>query len=251
MDLGSTEERLVAVVEENARLKDELNRANARARSAREEFDAFVYAASHDLKQPLRSISSYAQLLVRMCGDNQDAIEYSGFIIDGVSVATTLIEQLLTFSRAGSSRHRVTTNVASVVQAAVFKLQPAIQKAGATVSFRDLPEVSVNPTDFERVFENLIDNAIKYAGEEPIRVDISADDGDEGHIISVGDNGSGIQQKFHEQVFQPFKRLHGKNIPGSGLGLAMCRKIVEAQDGRIWVESDGKNGSVFKISLPY
>jgi signal transduction histidine kinase len=176
---------------------------------------------------------------------------YARFILDGVKAATTLIEQLVTLSRAGASPQRTTANLSSAVQTAVYKLNEEVTKKKAKITYKDLPEVTVNQLDFEQVFERLIDNAIKYAGKEEPVVEISGEETDEGYLISVRDNGPGIPEKFHDVIFQPFKRLHGPEIPGAGVGLAFCRKIVEAHEGRLWVESEGERGSTFKIMLPF
>lgn len=236
---------------EIARLNRELAAAKERADALKAELQAFVYAASHDLKEPLRNITSYAQLLART-PPGDDAIHvYTQFITEGVRAATTLIEQLVSLSRAGSSTQRSMVNLASCVQTALYKLSSLVTDRKAKVSYRDLPEVSANALELEQVFERLIDNAIKYSGSgEPV-VEISAEEGEEGHLISVHDNGPGIDPKFHKDVFQPFKRLHGRDIPGAGVGLAFCRRIIEAHEGRIWVESNGVNGSTFKILFPY
>ncbi|MDQ2777436.1 MAG: ATP-binding protein [Acidobacteriota bacterium] len=237
--------------DENAQLRVELDRANERAQALKKELDAFVYATSHDLKSPLRSIGSYSQLLVRLCCDVEGAADYAKHITDGVTTLTALVDQLLNLSRAGSSADRQMVNLASIVQAVEFKMQDRLQRSGARISCTGLPEIPVNQIDFERLFENLIDNAIKYRSGETPRIEISAQESDAGYVISVRDNGQGIAPDFHKQVFVAFKRLHGTEIPGSGLGLSVCRKIVEAHDGRIWVESEGSGGSVFKINLPY
>ena len=236
---------------ENARLKEDLAFAQHKAESLKRELQAFVYAASHDLKEALRNIGSYSQLLTRTNAQDESTEIYIGFILDGVKAGTTLIEQLVTLSRAGSSPQRSTINLASSVQTALYKLSEEISKRKANVTYRDLPEVTVNPLDIEQLFEKLIDNAVKYAGRADPVVEIAAEETDDGFVISVKDNGPGIPEKFLTDVFQPFKRLHGRDIPGSGVGLAFCSKIVEAHNGRLWVESDGVNGSVFKFSLPY
>ncbi len=251
MDSTSAADRLTAVLHENAQLRDELDRANGKAQSLKKELDAFVYAASHDLKSPLRSIGSYSQLLFRHCGDAEGGEDYVKFINDGITAATALVDQLLNLSRAGSSSSRQVVNLTSVVQSVRYKMQAQLQQSGAEISCGDLPDLPINQTDFERVFESLIDNAIKYRSRETPRIDISTEEGDGEFIISVRDNGIGIAPKFHQQAFVAFQRLCGKEIPGSGLGLAICRKIVEAHEGRIWVESEGAGGSVFKFSLPY
>ncbi len=245
------QEKLGAEVDLRRKLERELEQTAQATKDAKEELQTFIYAASHDLKEPLRSISSYTQLLQRQGQQQGDTGDYYKFILDGVNAATTLIEQLLRLSRAGVSPRRSTVELAGPIQTALYKLAELVKNSGAIVSFQDLPTVSVDESQFTQVFENLIDNAIKYRGSGSLLIEISAEERDEGYVISVKDNGPGIEPAYHSQVFAPFKRLHGKNIPGAGLGLSMSRKIVEAHEGRIWVESDGKSGSDFKFSLPY
>jgi light-regulated signal transduction histidine kinase (bacteriophytochrome) len=119
------------------------------------------------------------------------------------------------------------------------------------VSSGPLPEANVNEIQFTILFEELIENAIRYRDDAPPRIDILSEEAEDGHVISIRDNGMGIKPEYHRTVFQPFKRLHGKEISGIGLGLAICSKIASAHQGRIWVESEGANGSVFKITLPF
>jgi signal transduction histidine kinase len=252
MESHADEDRLVAAENELARLREQLDRANQKAKSLKEELDGFVYAASHDLKAPLRSIGSYSQLLIRTSGEGGDCADYARFILEGVHDAVVLVDKLLNLSRAGASSQRSMVRLDAVVQSVIYKMQAEIREAGAEVVCNGpLPEVSINQADFERVFENLLDNAIKYRSEAPPKIEISFEEGDEGPVVSVRDNAVGIEPKYHDLVFVAFKRLHGAEIPGTGLGLAVCRKIVAAHEGQIWVESEGLGGSVFKVSLPY
>jgi len=244
-------ERLEAEIGLRKKLEQELEQAAGAKQAAKEELQAFIYAASHDLKEPLRAISSYTQLLQRPGLSGSETEEYYRFIMDGVSAANTLIEQLLRLSRAGASPRRTTVDLTVPVRTAIFKLQELLKRAGGTVNVQELPAVSADEAQVTQVFENLIDNGVKYRGSDAPVIEIWAEESDEGHTVSVRDNGPGIEPTYHNQIFVPFKRLHGRTIPGAGLGLSMCRKIIEAHDGRIWVESDGKNGSVFRFFLPY
>jgi light-regulated signal transduction histidine kinase (bacteriophytochrome) len=261
----SFEDRLVRALSENEALRQsiaecqaaqkkaeqEAERSWAAADAAKEELQHFVYAASHDLQEPLRSISSYTQLLQRDYVKDAQAGEFAAFIIDGVNQMNALIRDLLTYSRTGTISKKNTVNLASVVQWAMFKLSNPIKASGAQVSCADLPEVPVDDAQMALVFENLLSNSIKFRSSETPKIEISSEEEeDDAYTIAVRDNGIGIESRFHEQIFLPFKRLHGKNVPGTGLGLAICRKIVAAHGGRIWVESDGKLGSTFKFTLP-
>jgi signal transduction histidine kinase len=248
----------VGLVEENVRLREQcqkletsLQQAVVAAEAAKRELQDFIYAASHDLKEPLRSISSYTQLLQRHVTEPEQMAEYCRFIIEGVNVATKLIEQLLRLSRAGSKPHRTPVNVGAPLQTALYRLQSQIQEVQAEIIYGTLPEFSLDDSQFAQVFEYILDNALKYRSEAAPRVEITGEENDEGLLLAIRDNGSGVPPDYHAQVFAPFKRLHGREIPGAGLGLSISRKIVQAHEGKIWIESDGVTGSTVKIALPY
>lgn len=217
---------------------------------ARRELQDFVYAASHDLQEPLRAVSAYAQLLQRKYLDDTETRELTDFVVDGARRATALVQALLSYSRAGASPRLQTVKVNAILQSALFKLSNRIRESGANVLYGDLPEVLADEAQMVHVFEQLITNAILFASGEAPRIEISAEEENDAWTIAVRDNGKGIEPRFHEIVFLPFKRLHGKEVAGSGLGLAVCRKIIAAHGGRIWVESEGERGSTFKFTLP-
>ena len=133
----------------------------------------------------------------------------------------------------------------------MLNLQQAISDSGAEIQYAGLPELSVDESQIVQLFQNLLSNALKYRSSAPPRIEITAEEGPDGYTISVADNGQGIEPRFHKQVFGVFKRLHGREVPGTGIGLALCRKIAESHEGQIWVESDGQNGSTFKFTLPF
>ncbi len=236
---------------ERDRLKQDLEQAVTTVQGARQELQDFVYAASHDLKEPLRSISSYTQLLQRHGSDPEQMAEYTRFVLEGVAVASKLLEQLLRLSRAGSNPKRNSVNLSVPLQSALYRLQEQTKAVRAEVLCPALPEFSVDESQFTQVLEHLIDNSLKYRGSTPPRIQISCEETDEGLLLRVEDNGVGIAPEFRTQVFAPFKRLHGREIPGSGLGLAISRKIVEAHEGRIWVDDSASGGSRVNILLPY
>jgi len=258
------EDELTKVLRENEQLRQSLAESTAALKKAQEEAERnliaaqnataelqhFVYAASHDLQEPLRSISTYTQLLHRDYAKDKQAAEFTAFVNDGVSQMSALIRDLLTYSRTGNSGRRISVNLSAPVQWALFKLAAPVKETGARITYQDLPDVEVDDTQIAMLFENLLSNAIKFRGEASPVVEITAEEASDAYTVSVRDNGVGIDPRFYDQVFLPFKRLHGKNIPGTGLGLAICRKIVQAHGGRIWVESDGKTGSDFKFTLP-
>lgn len=244
------------LTDETASAAKAVKRYQAIAQAATEELQGFVYAASHDVKEALRSVNSYSQLLVRHAPPDPELAEYAQFVTEGVRSAISILDRMNLFARIDVSPHKTSVRLVMPVQMAVLKLQPTIRDSGATVIHQFLPndqgsEVTGNEQQLQLLFENLIGNAIQYRGEHPPRVEIASEEQDDGHQISIRDNGVGIKPEFHDLVFQSFKRLHGKEIPGIGLGLAICRKIALAHAGRIWVESDGISGSVFKVFLPF
>jgi light-regulated signal transduction histidine kinase (bacteriophytochrome) len=221
------------------------------ARTASDELQQFVYAASHDLQEPLRSISAYTQLLQRRIPNDAEAAELSSFILDGINRMSALIRDLLNYSRVANQLRPSTFGLSSTVQWALLKLAEPIRASQAQIVYTDLPEVNADESRIASVLENLLSNSIKYRRDEPPRIEIQAEEGDSAYIIAVKDNGQGIDPVFHKQIFIPFKRLHGKEIPGTGLGLAICKKIVEAHGGKIWIESEANQGSIFKFTIPF
>ena len=230
-----------------------LNEANAALRRSNEDLEHFAYVASHDLQEPLRTVTTHVQLLQRVLSDRMDdpARELFGYVVDGARRMSALIEGVLTYSRAG----RTTPEFRSIpldqaVSWALQNLKESLEDAGAQVSCGELPAVWGDWVQITQVFQNLIGNAVKYRSPvDPPRIFIDARTSDEGWVIGVRDNGIGIAPAFHDRVFSPFKRLHGHDIPGSGIGLALCRRIIEAHGGRIWVESQEGEGSTFYFTL--
>jgi signal transduction histidine kinase len=190
-------------------------------------------------------------LLQRHGSDPEQLAEYSRFVVEGVAAATKLLEQLLRLSRAGAHPKRRPVGLSIPLQAALFQLQPLVKALNAEITADVLPEFSVDEGQFAQLFEYLIENALKYRGPTPPRIEISGAETDDGLLLAIRDNSVGIPEEFREHVFKPFKRLHGREIPGAGLGLAICRKIVEAHEGKIWVEANSNGGSTVKVTLPY
>ena len=222
--------------------------ANANATS--EETERLLYALGHDLRTPLRTISAYAQLLDRQSALNSEAREMTSFIVKAADEMKMLIEDLLKYSRIAPSPPRTQTALGPVLQWAALNLQTAFKESGAQLETGDLPELVVNEAQFVQLFEQLLSNAIKFRGANTPHIEVSAEESEDGYLISVRDNGMGIEPQFHEIVFAPFKRLHGKEIPGSGLGLSICRKIVRAHGGRIWIESEPHQGAAVRFHIP-
>lgn len=239
-------------VTERKRAERTLEQSIEAVKNANEELQQFTYAASHDLQEPLRTIGSWAQLLERRYGANPETAEYTSLIIDGVDRMRTLIEDLLRYSRIGGATggRRVYMELGNAVQWAMLDLDATIREQKATVKYDDLPEVIADESQMAQLFQNLISNALKYKGDLPPLIDISAEEQDDDWVISVRDNGIGIDPKYSQTIFGVFKRLHGREVPGTGIGLAICRKIVENHGGKLWVESDGKSGSNFRFTVP-
>jgi signal transduction histidine kinase len=161
-----------------------------------------------------------------------------------------LIRDLLSFSRLNAGPRMSVVSLSAVARSASFFLQAEQQKAGAAIMIDELPEVSGDENQLNRLFVELFANALKFRTERPPRIHVSGAEVGEEVVISVSDNGQGIDPNYREQVFGVFKRLHSRDVPGNGIGLALCRKIVRAHGGRIWVESDGASGSTFRFALP-
>jgi light-regulated signal transduction histidine kinase (bacteriophytochrome) len=224
--------------------------SQSEADAARAELQHFVYAASHDLQEPLRAIVSYSQLLERHLAGDETARDYIAYIIGGANRMNALLRDLLTLSRAGSTQRRAVVNLNVAAQAALLKLAPAIADVSAEIKRESLPEVFADEAEITQLFEHLIGNALKFRGAAKPVIAIRSEQGSGEYVISVADNGFGIEPAFQQEVFAAFKRLQGKGVPGSGLGLAISKKIVDAHSGRIWIESDGHSGTTVKFTLP-
>jgi chemotaxis family two-component system sensor kinase Cph1 len=161
-----------------------------------------------------------------------------------------LVRDLLTYGRLSDSPRRTAISLAAVVQGASFFLQKQLQEAGATITVDELPEVSADENQLSQLFVEVFRNAVKFRSAEPLQIRVRVEEREGENLISVSDNGQGIDPRFHEQVFGVFKRLHGPEVPGTGIGLALCRKIVKGHGGRLWVESGGAGGSTFRFTLP-
>ncbi|HYM06749.1 MAG TPA: PAS domain S-box protein [Terriglobales bacterium] len=229
------------------RKMEELNRSN-------EELGQFAYIASHDLQEPLRMVASYTQLLSRRYKGklDKDADEFIAFAVDGASRMQRLIQDLLAYSRVGTKgKDLVDTSSEEALRRALINLRGAIEESGALVTHDPLPEVLADETQLIQLFQNLVGNAIKYQGPGIPQVHISAvPQGEKEWVFSVRDNGLGIDSQYFEKIFGMFQRLHKREeFAGTGIGLAICKKIVERHGGSISVESQPGQGSTFRFAL--
>jgi len=230
-----------------------VQKSEALERSNR-DLEHFAYIASHDLQEPLRKVTSFADLLSRRYSGNLDetARSYLDFMVDGAKRMSTLINQLLAYSRLNTTgREFAPVDCNELVRQVIGSIQMAVDEAGATLSIGDLPVVNGDQVQLAQVFQNLIANALKFRGEQPPVISISAKESAEFWEFSVADNGIGIAPEHAERVFLMFQRLHAANeYSGSGIGLAMCKRIIERHGGHIRVEGAPGHGSTFIFTLP-
>jgi signal transduction histidine kinase len=254
LDVNRMRERILrelsAVQAANATLQaraHDLERSNA-------ELEQFAYVASHDLQEPLRKVASFCQLLQRRYIGQLDARadQYIEFAVDGAKRMQVLIDDLLAFSRVGRvDREPALISCASAVSAARVNLAAEIKKTGAVIETDELPVIRAEFSLITSLFQNLIGNAIKFRSDQPPRILISVQRQDEFWLYSIADNGIGIDPEYADRIFVIFQRLHDRaSYSGTGIGLAMCRKIVEYYGGRIWLETTASAGATFRFTLP-
>jgi len=234
--------------EELALLAHDLERSNA-------ELKKFAYVASHDLQEPLNQVANFVQLL-EMRYDTQldtDGKEFIGFAVEGVSLMQTLIDDVLTYSKVDlKGIEWELTNVQDALDQALGNLRGRIGETGAVVTADDLPTIVADGTQLMQLFQNLLGNAIKFRKQDVTpQIHIGVERQEDNWLFSVTDNGIGLDQQFAERIFVIFQRLHTRDeYPGSGMGLAICKKIVECHRGRIWVESTPNAGATFYFTIP-
>ncbi len=225
----------------------ELERSN-------KELELFASIAAHDLQEPLRGVSGFAGLLKkRYAGKlDQDGDEFISYIVDGAERMQQLIRDLLDYSRVTTGGKTFTpVDCNNALKAALDNLKIAIDESGAVVTFKPLPVVNADKGQIIRLFQNLIGNAIKYRGGSKPAIAVSAEKQGDEWVFSVADNGIGINAQYYARIFQIFQRLHKRNeYPGTGIGLSICKRIIERHGGRIWVESAPGKGSVFYFTIP-
>lgn len=240
---------------ESQRAQGSLRRSNEELRCANEDLNQFAYSASHDLQEPLRMVSAYTQLLKKKYHGKLDtqADDYIRYAVQGAQRMELLVRDILTYTQAANVDREQAGPVDAngVIEKALSNLQQAIRERGAIVTYGKLPSLKVHEIHLLQLFQNLIGNAIKYGGENTPRIAVQADRLDNAWQFSIQDNGIGIDPQYKERVFGLFQRLHtNAEYTGTGIGLAICKKIVERYEGRIWVESALGQGSTFYFTLP-
>lgn len=241
-------------VTERKRAEDEVKKIAAEMARSNADLQQFAYAASHDLQEPLRGVEGFVKLLARRYKGNLDekADEFIEYIVEGVKRMQALIKDLLEYSQVSTKGKKLKPMDSSLAVAqALVNLKTAIEESGAVVTHDALPIVMADSSQLSRLFQNLIGNSIKFCREEPPKIHISAKQKENEWVFSIKDNGIGINPQNSERIFAIFQRLHGYEYPGTGIGLALCRKIVERHGGRIWVESELGKGATFYFTIPF
>jgi signal transduction histidine kinase len=261
IDVENMRKRMVEELEISHSAQAQLDEQAAELRRSNTELEQFAYVASHDLQEPLRKVASFCQLLERRYGDKLDerGIEYIGFAVDGAKRMQALINDLLTFSRVGRLGTTETdVNLDTTLDAGLANLAAAIEESGTEIvrPDRPLPRIKGDPTLLMMLWQNLIGNAVKFRHKDrPPRVVVECARGTDNHdgqwVITVSDNGIGIPEEFADKVFVIFQRLHGRDVyAGTGVGLALVKKIVEHHGGSVWIDTSRAEGTRFEFTLP-
>ncbi len=260
-ELRTANEQLKKEIGEHKRTEEKLRESETRYRMvanelARSNADLaqFATAASHDLQEPLRVVDGFVKLLEKRYKDKLDekADELIGYAVDGVKRMQDLIKDLLEYSKVGTKGFNLKpVDFNLKVDKAIFNLKAAIEESGATVTRDELPTLAADASQISRLFQNLIGNALKFHGKEKLTVHVSAERKDDEWIFSIRDTGIGIDPEAAERIFVIFQRLHTREeYPGTGIGLSICKRIVERHGGKIWVESEPGKGSTFRFTIP-
>ena len=222
------------------------------ARSNR-ELEQFAYVTSHDLQEPLRTVSSFVQLLQKKYENRLDAEAdtFIGYAVDGARRMQALIQDLLAYARIGRGRKPAPTDASGALRQALGNLNESIQQAAAEITHAELPILPVDRSQLVQLFQNLLGNAIKFRSAAPPKIHVNARREGDDWQFSVRDNGIGIDPRQHDEIFEVFRRLHSREkYDGTGIGLAICKKIVDRHGGRIWVESEPGQGATFHFTIP-
>jgi signal transduction histidine kinase len=253
-ELAHTSEQLHRELGERRRVEETLKHYTTELERSNQELQQFAYVASHDLQEPLRMVTSYLQLLERRYKSqlDADADDFIHFAVDGANRMQGLIEGLLTYSQIGTQGAPFElTDCQAVLQRVLANLEVSIRESGALVTCDPLPQVVGDSRQLEQLLQNLIGNAIKFRGKRRPEIHVGIGEEDTSWLFSVRDNGIGIESQHAERIFALFQRLHTQEeYPGTGIGLAICKRIVERHGGRIWVESEPGHGATFYYTIP-
>ncbi|WP_459883067.1 PAS domain-containing sensor histidine kinase [Halorubrum gandharaense] len=241
-------------ITEREEYERKLEATNERLETSNERLEKFAYAASHDLREPLRMVSSYLQLIEQRYADelDEDGEEFIEFAVDGADRMSDMIEALLQYSRVETRGDSFEpTDLNELVEEVRADLRLRLGEADATITVDDLPAVRADPDQLRQVFQNLIDNGVEYSGDAPPSMHVSAERAGDRVVVAVADEGIGIGEDGQERVFDVFERLHTRDEhPGTGIGLALCRRIIERHNGEMWVDSEPGAGATFSFTLP-
>ncbi len=253
-ELKTTNEELNLQMDFEVAAKRDLEEIARKLKISNRELEQFAYVASHDLQEPLRMVSSFTQLLERRYKGqlDADADDYIGFIVEGSQRMKYLIDDLLEFSRLNTQSREFESILLKITLEDVLRnLKTSIMENNAQITHDPLPTIQGDPSQINQLLQNLITNAIKFHGDEQPKIHISAEESRDEWIIGVSDNGIGIDPDHQEQIFRIFKRLHTREeYSGTGIGLAICKRIIEKHNGKIWVESEQGKGSTFYFTIP-
>jgi light-regulated signal transduction histidine kinase (bacteriophytochrome) len=230
----------------------ELETANRELARSNAELTHFAFAVAHDVRAPMHTVAWFSQLIARRAQtDDAELQEFASYISKAFERIDVFLNDLLTFAQAGEGEQQLrVVDSEKVLQWALMNLQARIEETGAVISNDPLPQITADQSQMVQLFQNLIGNSLKYRSDDPPRVHVTATKTGDVWLFSISDNGVGIPAQHGEAVFTAFKRLHGSESPGTGLGLALCKRIVERHRGRIWVESEVGKGSIFRFTIP-
>lgn len=253
-ELEAANTQLQVQIAERRRAQEALQETARDLERSNRDLEQFAYVASHDLQEPLRAVGGYVKLLQRRFPEMIEgkAAEFIAGAAEGASRMERLIADLLAFSRVGTRGGEIApTDLNLLLEDALRNLEASLAAANASVSSVPLPVLPVDATQMVQLLQNLIGNALKFRGEDTPTIRIGAQRETESWVFSIQDNGIGIEPQYFERIFQIFQRLHTrKHYPGTGIGLAICKKIVERHGGTIWVQSEPGKGSTFYFSIP-